>query len=80
MPTSQPIILSDNIILNETTAEHELIRLNQNLSVLAHQLYFSPKDIHMEALFHVDTLADIKIFINWLYKKAFKNEEDNTDE
>lgn len=80
MSTTKPKILSDHIILNESTAKHELIRLTQNLSVLAHQLYFNPKDIHMEALFHVDTLADTKIFINWLYEKAFENKEDETNE
>ena len=80
IPANQQIVLSDNIVLDESTAEHELSRLNQNLSVLAHQLYFSPKEIYMEAVFHVDTLADVHKFIDWLYAKAFENKEDNMNE
>ena len=80
MPTSEPIMLSDHIILDETTAEYELIRLNQNLSVLAHQLYFNPKNIGMDALMHTDTIADARKMLNWLYAKAFENKEDNTNE
>lgn len=52
--------------------EKERARIVQNLAVVAHELYFRDQ-IGNEAC--ADQIAEAVRFIDWLYERAFKGEE-----
>ena len=57
------------------TLEEERARITQNLSVVAHQLYFTVKHgLNLDVDYCVDEMAEAVRFINYLYE-TIKGEE-----
>lgn len=74
MPAKE-IELSNQTILSDETVEREINKTIQNLSLLAHKLYFDSNISNIDRVIYTDTIADATKLICWLYNKSFNNKE-----